>query len=113
MRWGNKAWSVSYFLSNTSAKNVVIDRVCQDYSKSKVGRFLRHGVVASLVRVIGDRARVAIVVVRLVGMEEIYYASLSLPDWWRRREMRRQRPLMVGGVGTETVELIMQISAGD
>jgi len=35
---------ISYFLGNTSAKNYRNWIVCEDYSKSKVGRFLRHGV---------------------------------------------------------------------
>jgi len=46
---------ISYSLSNTSAKNYHnTDHVCQDYSKSKVGRFLRHGVYIRAVKNISD-----------------------------------------------------------
>jgi len=42
---------ISYFLSNTSAENyrnrIVCVCVCQNYSKSKVGRVLRRVVVSS------------------------------------------------------------------
>ena len=42
-RWGEKTKHrlIPYFLSNILPKS---DRVCQDYSKSKMGRFLRHSV---------------------------------------------------------------------
>jgi len=48
VRWGGKTKRlISYFLGNTSAKkrhNRIV-HVCQDYSKSNMGRFLRHSVV--------------------------------------------------------------------
>jgi len=45
-RWSGKTkhYLISYFFCNTSAKNYRNRNcICQDYSKSKVGRFLRHG----------------------------------------------------------------------
>ena len=44
-RWGGKIKYVliAYFLGNTFAKKCC-NRVCKDYSKSKVGRFLRRNV---------------------------------------------------------------------
>jgi len=49
VRWGVKIKYIliAYFLSNTFATNCLqLNRVCKDYSKSKVGRFLRHSVEA-------------------------------------------------------------------
>ena len=46
--WKTEHRLISYFLDKTSAKKLSQScRVCQDYSKSKVGRFLRHGVYRS------------------------------------------------------------------
>jgi len=36
---------IAYFISNISAKKSKSIHVCQSYSKPKVGRFLRHGVL--------------------------------------------------------------------
>jgi len=36
---------IAYLIGNISAKNIKIIHVCESYSKPKVGRFLRHGVL--------------------------------------------------------------------
>jgi len=50
--WGGtvKRLLIAYFIGNISAKNIKIHYVRQSYSKTKVGRFLRHGVYCSLWR---------------------------------------------------------------
>jgi len=41
-----KCLLIAYFIGNTSAKKVSKSvQICQSYSKPKVGRFLRHGVM--------------------------------------------------------------------
>ena len=50
MRWKNKTSYISYFLSNTSAKNYHNWIMYVKINKSKLGRlFLRHGVYSYVV----------------------------------------------------------------